>query len=377
MKQLLIFIFLSAAFMSCQGRKGVKEVSNKDTMGVNIIKEARYFSVVERDGYRILEVINPWDTTKLLHRYILVNKEDSLPSDLPDGVVVRTPVERIIAYTAVDIGSLEALKAIESVVGVCESRYILSPYIHQRLNLKQVKDLGSYTKPNIEQLLSSNADLIITSPYNGRDYGLIEKLNIPIAECASYMEKTPLGRCEWIKFYAQFLNKQTFADSLYHDISDKYLTTKSLIEKRTKIRPTILADKRYGQVWFASPGNSYAARLYSDAGANYFWGDTITSGAIPLSFETVFKTAHNADVWIFTYCKPDGFITLNELKSEYSSYAEFSAFKNKRIFGCNSEKVPLYEESPLRPDLLLLDMAKMLHPELFEEHNFVYYKNLE
>lgn len=361
-------------FVSCTGRQ--KAIVN-DQRGENVITDARFFTVVEHDGYRVMEVINPWDTTKLLHRYILVNKSDSLPASLPEGSIIRTPVERIIAYTAIDIGSLTALESQEKVVGVCESKYILSNFIREGVATGSIRDLGSYTKPNIEQLLSSGADLIIASPYSGRDYGLVEKVGIPIAECASYMERTPLGRCEWLKFYAQFVNKQELADSLYDTICEKYNSTVKRIAESATTRPTILPDKRYGQVWYVASGSSYAARLYEAAGATYPWSDVKTDATIPLSFEVVFQKAHDADVWIFGYCKPDGDITLNDLKSEYGSYSAFKAFKNKTIYACNTERIPLYEESPLHPELLLLDIAKMLHPDLFQEHEFVYYKRVE
>lgn len=374
MRQLLS-IFLFAIIVSCGG--GRKAAVESAAMANNTIKDAKLFKVEQCDGYRVMDVTNPWDTTKLLNRYILINKGDSMPLNLPKGVIVRTPVERIVAYTAVDIGSLTALGSHESVVGVCESKYIISDHIRNALKSGKVKDLGSYTKPNIEQLLSSGADLIIASPYSGRDYGLVEKVGIPIAECASYMERTPLGRCEWIKFYAEFLNKQTLADSIYNDICSKYNATSQLIAERAETKPTIIPDKRYGQVWYVASGTSYAARLYEDAGANYPWSDVEKDATIPLSFEEVFSKAHNADVWLFCYFKPDGDITLEDLKNEYSSYSKFKAFTNKTIYACNTEFVPFYEESTLRPDLLLMDIAKMVHPSLFEEHTFVYYKRVE
>lgn len=370
----LISILLFLLFISCSGRSKSEQHTAKEG---NIITEAQLFTVTVHDGYKVLEVINPWEPSKLLRRYILVNKGEPMPDSLPEGVLVRTPVERIIAYTAIDIGSLTALGRERSVVGVCESKYIQSNYIREGLTNGNVKDLGSYTKPNMEQLLASGADLIIASPYSGRDYGLVEKVGIPIAECASYMERTPLGRCEWIKFYAHFLNKEQLADSIYNDICEKYNTTVQLVAERATTHPTIIPEKRYGQVWYVASGDSYAAKLYEAAGATYPWRDVKTDATIPLSFEAVFTKAHDADVWIFGYAKSDGDLTLGELKSEYSSYAEFKAFKNKTIYVCNTERVPLYEESPLRPDLLLLDIAKMLHPSLFEEHEFVYYKRLE
>lgn len=374
---LKIFCLILLLLYSCFGEKKQKNSLNISNSAENIVVNARFLNIYKHDGYRVMEVVDPWDMSKLLRRYILVNKSDTLPLDLPDGELVRTPVERIIAYTSVDIGSLKSLNSLEKVVGVCESKYIISPYIQKSLKNGDVKDLGSYTKPHIEQLLSTNADIIITSPHKGDDYGLVEKLNIPIAECASYMESTPLGRSEWIKFYAQFINKEELADSIYKSVELKYKEVAKYIAENISDRPTILADKRYGQVWYAASGSSYAASLYKDAGASYPWSESVETGSIPLSFEKVFQTAHDAKVWIFTYFKPEGNLTLNELKEEYDSYSAFSAFKNKRVYGCNSKSVPVYEESPLRPDLLLQDLAKMLHPEYFEEYNFTYYKKLK
>lgn len=42
----------------------------------------------------------------------------------------------------------------------------------------------------------------LCSPFeNSGGYGRVEKLNIPIIECADYMETSALGRAEWMRFY--------------------------------------------------------------------------------------------------------------------------------------------------------------------------------
>lgn len=367
---LVITLFL---FGSCVGNNTTRE---RD--GANEIEEARLFTVSQHEGYRVIEVTNPWDTTKLLQRYILVNHSDSLPQSLPQGTVVRTPVSKVVVYTAIDVGAMLALGCEGDIVGVCDAKYIISPYIKERVSSGIIKDLGSYEKPNSEVLVSLNPDLIVTCPYNGKDYGIVEKLSIPLAECVNYMEYTPLARAEWIKFYAHFMNKQSVADSIYNDIVQRYKSTVDMISKKQTSRPKLLPEKRYGQVWYVASGDSYAAHLFNDAGANYLWSDVKSDGAsIPLSFEKLFQTAHDADVWLFGYYKEHGDITLEELKAEYASYAEFEAYKKGNVYACNTGRKTFYEESPLRPDLMLLDVAKMLHPQLFENHEFVFYKKVE
>ena len=41
------------------------------------------------------------------------------------------------------------------------------------------------------------------------------KLNIPIIECADYMETSALGRAEWMRFYGLLFGEAQKADSLF------------------------------------------------------------------------------------------------------------------------------------------------------------------
>lgn len=342
----------------------------------NEVQDAGLLRIAQREGYRVMEITNPWDTTRLLNRYIMVDKNATLPSELPEGIIVRTPVSRVICYTSVDIGAMNTLGALDKLVGVCDADYIVSLEVKEALKNGEVKNLGTYNKPNMEQVLASDADLIIVSPFEGKDYGLVAQLGVPIAECASYLERSPLGRSEWIKFYAEFTADMSSANKLYAEIRENYMNTVSYIAHNAHTKPSILPDKRYGQVWYVASGGSYAAQLYKDAGASYAWADDTSVATIALSFEEVYATCHDADVWVFTYAQPND-MNLTDLKREYDSYALFSAYKNKAIYACNSAKIPFYELSPLHPDKVLSDIAKMLHPELFKDVEFNYYSKLE
>ncbi len=368
-------------FMGCVGSQSANSdgkgsapiITNRE----DIAKDAKLLRIAQYEGYRVMEIINAWDTTRLLRRYILINKDKSIPKNIPNGEVIRTPINRVVAYTAVDIGSLSALNELDKVVGVCEARYIQSPVIQDRLREGKIADLGSYVSPNIEMLLSTQTELIIATPYEGKGHGVIEEVGTPIADCASYLEKNPLARSEWIKFYAEFFEKQNIADTIYSGVKQRYNATVELIKSKVKTNPKILPEKRYGQVWFLAAGDSYSAQLYRAAGGYYPWQEDKSGTTIPLSFEEVYSKAYDADIWIFGYTKPNGELTLKELQAEYDSYSSFKAFKNGGVYACNTEVVPFYEESPLRPDLVLMDIAKMLHPQLFKEHTFVYYKNIK
>lgn len=343
----------------------------------NIIEDATLLRVAYRDDYRVMEVLNPWDSTTLLGRYILVDKDRELPSNLPEGVIVRTPIERVTAFTSVDVGSLSSINELDKVVSVCDADYILSPFIQEGLSSGKITNLGSYTKVDMEKLLVSKSELVIVSPFEGMGYPLIEKMGIPIGQCASYIESSPLGRAEWIKFYGEFFNKGVEASELFLKTKESYKSTVKMIAERKIKSPKIMVDKRYGQTWYVAAGDSYAGQIYRDAGAYYPWKEDKSKTSIALSFEKVYQMCHDADLWFFVYSNSDRDLTLNDLKAEYDSYSKFNSFKKGEVYGCNSGVSSYYEESPLRPDLLLLDYAKMFHPALFEDYQFRYFKKLK
>ena len=186
------------------------------------------------------------------------------------------------------------------------------------------------------------------------------------------MESSPLARAEWIKFFAAFYGKEKLADSIYSAIRARYDKIRK-VAKDVKVKPTIFADKKMGQVWNMPSGNSYMASFFRDAGASYLWEDVKQSGVIPLSFEAVYQRAENADYWLVKYNKPQD-MTYDDLGKEYDGYKMFKAYKNHRVIHCNTNKISYYEKGVMEPDVILADLVKILHSELLPEHKQVYFQ---
>jgi len=96
---IVIAAVLSFLFLAC-GRKG--ESTEKES-GNFPVGYATGFSVHRAAGYTVVEVRDPWDTAKILQRYVLVQAEKELPSEFPQGVLVRTPLKRVVAATSVNL----------------------------------------------------------------------------------------------------------------------------------------------------------------------------------------------------------------------------------------------------------------------------------
>ena len=369
-----LLILLGFAFWMVACTPSGKQTSSKEALSSDRIQYAQGFTVQRFDTYTMVEVRDPWDSTRLLQRYLLVDRTKSVPGGLPKGTIVKVPVKDIVVYTSVHAAIIDQLHEINKVIGVCEPRYMDTPAIQEGIQAGRIADLGEATSPNIEKMIEIGAELVIASPFQNSSYGPVEKIGIPIIEGADYMEAFPLGRTEWIRFYGLLFGKEEMADSIFKETEQAYLSLKNLTVNIDK-RPTVLSEKKFGSSWYIPAGDSYMAHLFEDAGADYMFKDLPGAGSTPLAFETVFDKAIHADIWLVKYNQSSE-MTYNDLRSEYTPYENFDAFKKQRIYTCNTGIVPYYEEFPIHPEYLLKDLIWIFHPELVPGYSPRYFSKM-
>ena len=366
MKQYSLFIHLMLSVLllsACGGRS--KTSSASITEEAIPLRYAENLSLSATEDYTIARLRNPWDTTRILHTYVLVDKEKPLPADLPEGTLVRTPLSKAVVYSSVHCGLLNQIGALKSIGGVCDLKYIKLQEVQDGCRTGSIADVGDGMNPDIEKMIDLHPDAIMLSPFeNSGGYGRVEKLNIPIIECADYMETSALGRAEWTRFYGLLFGRTQQADSLFAEVEKNYQELKALVAPLTS-----------APAWYVPGGKSTSAQLYADAGANYVFAADEHSGSVPLAFETVFDKGQNADFWLIKYNQAID-KTYKELKQDYAPYAGFRAYKERKIYGCNTNKVSLYEDYPFHPDWLLKDLIKIFHPTLLGGYELKYFTKL-
>lgn len=372
---LLSFFILSLFLFASCGKQNKPQHEEKNGLTDYPILYAKGFRVKKMGAYTEAIVANPWDTTKILRKYILVEKGKELPNPMPDGQLVRVPVSRVVSYYTIHCAVFRELDALSVVKGVCESEYINIDDIQRGVRNGSILDLGLASNPNVEKVIALEPEAIFSSPIRGQSYGSVQKTGIPIIETPDYMEATPLAAAEWIRFYSLFLGKEAMADSLFHLVETNYKAVQ-LSMAEAKERPTVFLDLKYGNTWYVSGGNSFMARMLNDAGAHYIWSDDHSTGAMPLSFETVLNKAANADFWLIKYNMPQT-LTYERLAKEMEGYRQFGAFRNRNIFECNTRYKKYYEDLPIHPDYILKDLAAVLHPDLFPGYVPRYYSRMK
>lgn len=366
---LTLLLFLSA----CSGKdKTVSVFISGDTIP---LRYADNLTLVSYPDYTIATLRNPWDTLKTLHTYILVPASQPLPAHLPEGTIVRTPLRKSVIYSSVHCSLMDKLGAAGCIGGVCDLKYIKLPVIQDGYRNGTVTDCGDGMNPDMEKIIDLHPDAILLSPFeNSGGYGRVEKLNIPIIECADYMETSALGRAEWMRFYGLLFGKAAEADSLFARVEADYLRWAGKVAD-IEDKPTVFADLKSGATWYVPGGRSTVGRTFADAGADYVFSDLKNSGSSPLSFETVYEKAKDADIWLIKYNMPED-KTYRDLKNDYAPYVGFRAFRERRVYGCNTGRVPYYEETPFHPEWLLEDLIKIFHPDVAKTEGGRYFRKL-
>lgn len=323
-------------------------------------------------SYVTAEITNPWDTTKLLHRYVLVPSNAEMPGNLPKATVVRTPVTHAVMFSGIHCALICEMGKGKSITGALDVQFISIPQILAGLRDGTITDLGDSKSPNIEKLADIKSDALLVSPFeNSGGYGAVEKLKVPIIECADYMETSALGRAEWIKFYGMLFGCENEAKELFSSIEQNYNSLKAQVAN-VESKPSVLVDMRMSNTWYVPGGESTIAHMISDAGGNYIFADTEQSGSIPLSFESVYEKGENADIWIIKYYHPQDY-TYTTLKDEFTPYSSIKAFKEKKIWGCNTAYSNYFEEVTYHPELALRNFIAIFHPEVLSDGD-KYYK---
>ena len=415
MKKLYILLCgatVALLMAACQG--GKTAAADADAGDTLEMKYAKLLTIVKHgDGeetsdaaegidYQYAEalVANPWKAGTMLHRYILIPKGEEgdktmtmLAKRRSTGArcttdTVRTPVERSAVFIAPHCQLMYELGCQQAIRGVCDLDYINIPDVKKRAALSgntsaqnPIVNCGSSMAPDIERIIALKPEAILLSPFeNSGGYGKLDKLHIPIIEAADYMESSPLGRAEWMKFYGMLFGNEEGksngisgscepkADSLFAKIEKEYLSLKAQAAGYPK-GLSILTERKTGNVWYVPGGQSTIGILLKDANARYIFEDDQHSGSLAMSPEQILAKGKQVDVWAFKYFGGAP-LSQAQLLQEYDGYKALAAFNRGNIYQVDTSTVPYFELTSFHPELLLREFIILAHGERFGKLRF-------
>ncbi|WP_273275092.1 ABC transporter substrate-binding protein [Maribacter polysiphoniae] len=381
MRSTVLLSLIFCLFLSCKEK-------TKDTLPPTLetktipIEYAKGFTIEKTgSGVTIITVSSPWPNAQTNFKYALVPKDKMASITLNKeeyNAIIGVPVNNIVTTSTTHIPSLESLGVIDALKGFPDTQYVSSVKTRELIAAGKIKELGNNESINTEMVIELNPEVIFGFSINNQNkaYETLQRSNIPVVYNGDWTEETPLGKAEWIKFFAPFFQKEQVADSIFKEISDAYNEVKSMA-KNSRNKPTVLSGALYKDVWYLPGGNSWGAMFLKDANVVYPWSTTDQTGSLNLSIESVLAKGIDTDFWI----SPSQFTSYQEMEDANRHYLKFKAFQNKNVYTFAKTKgatggLLYFELGPNRPDLILKDLIHIFHPEILPEHELFFFKPL-
>lgn len=377
MKKHFYFTLITLLFLfnfSCK-KKFIN--GDKNTEPISAIKYAKGFDILNDNGKKKLIIKAAYQNSNEVFEYEIYNKNSTTKNKYLN---INVPIKKIVVTSTTHIPMVELLNEENSIIGFPYSKYISSEKTRTLIDKGNITEIGKESSLNTEILLDLQPELVVGYSVSSADKSLstIQKAGINVIYNGDWLEETPLGRAEWIKFFGILFDKEKQADSIFNIIEANYLDAKNIALKAPK-RPTILSGAIMSKdIWNLPAGKSFVAQFLKDANLNYLWKNSKGKGSLSLSFESVFEKAKNANFWI----TPGYFSSKEQLLQSNQIYAEFNAFKNNNIYTPSNKKgktggVIYYELASTRPDLVLKDIIKITNPDLLPSYKLTFFEKMK
>lgn len=373
----LYFFGIIIFFFSCNEKKDVEKIRNKDLEELIDVKYAKGFSIKKYSNYIVITLNDAWKGENTSYQYVLY--KDKIPEGFNDVLKVKIPITKIACMSLTHIAFIAALEKENTIVAASGINYSHNKKLVNRYKNKEVVEIGSEQSINYELLVEKSPDIVMAygiDQHSLQYLNKFKKMGLNTILNAEYMETSPLGKAEWIKFVAAFYDKLELADSLFNNIENEYLALTSLTDTILN-KPTVFVGMPWNGNWYVAGGKSFQAQLLKDAGADYLWKDNNEKSSVVKSKEVVFNEAYNADFWLNqnNYQSIQAILDYDERLSGFTSVKNTFLYNNSRRlneFGGND----YWESATINPHIVLKDLIEIFHPNLLN-HQLYYYKKLK
>ena len=359
------------------GCVGVYEPSRDYFPDKATVEDAVNFSVTYHRSYKVVSVRDAAGAGPV-ERYVLVQcgaPAPALAGDLAGAKVGTVPISSMYSASPTHLSILVDLRRLDVLTGVSQMKQLVGEEILERANSGQVREFAPLSVIDAELVVSQRPGLFMTGGTASAPLAVIRSAGIPVVKNNDWLEPTALGRAEWLKFVALFLNEERPAQRLYGEVKTRY---KNLSARATAVpddaKPVVMTGRGTRGDFVIAGGRSYVAALIRDAGGRYVWADNAAQGSVTIDLETQLRRAANADIWI----NGGGWQNLGTMVKDEPRYGEFKAYRAKQVWVYERRVTPAggndyWSRSVSHPDVVLADLVKIFHPSLAPEHKFEWY----
>lgn len=341
------------------------------------VDHAENLSIEYANDHQIVTVDEPSPDTEA-ESYVLLRcgaPEPELDGALADAPVIEVPVRSVFSASTTHLSLFTYLEQADVVSGVADGSVVNDEEIREGVDSGDIVDYAGGGALDQELAIAEAPDLLMTGGTEEAEYQTLRDADIPIVANAEWLENSPLGRAEWVKLAAALTGTEEEATELFDEIADDYDAVADQVSDADPV--DVVPGQMFDGAWNVVGGGSYVGRLLADAGGTHPWDDTEETGSIEMDLEEVLAEVQDAEVWISS----EHWETYDDMTADDERYTEFTAFEEDAVWTNNNNVGPggnlYWDEGVLRPDLVLADLATILHPELMDDHEMVYYRSLD
>ena len=341
------------------------------------IDYATNFTVEYDKSYQVLTVIQPTQGGSP-ESYVLVKcgaPTPDLTGDLAGATMVSTPVTSLYSGSTTHLPNLVALDQLDILTGVASKSLISEKEVLDRVAEPGVVEYAAAGSVDAEAVVAGKPDVVITAGTDDPAYAVISAAGVPVLADAEWLENDPLGRAEWIKYFAALTGTEAQAAEAFDAVEQSYT---ALADKVASADPVqVVPGQPYQGTWYVPGGQSFNSRLIADAGGTTAWAGDPSTGSVSTDLESVLAKAGKAPAWLASTT----WTTKAEALAEEPRFAEFAAFQSGNMWNAAKDVTAeggnnYYELGVARPDLVLGDLVAILHPDLMPGHDFAFYLQL-
>ncbi len=270
-------------------------------------------------------------------RYLLVPEGQTAPAGLDaDIAVIQKPLKGFYIATTPAMSLVNALGRLDAVsfCGTEADKWSIEA-IREAVAAGSIQYAGKYKEPDYEMLVAAGTNLAIQSAMIESVPEVVNKfdeLGIPVLIDRGSEESHPLGKVEWVKFYAALTDTDMSVANALFDAQKEVVETLSAGEKIDKSVAIFFITSK-GKLYVRND-DDYVTKMVELAGGTYIFDALENSGtnSTTMEMEAFYAAAKDADYILYMYStggKPE---TLADLVEKNALIEDFAAVKSGNVW---------------------------------------------
>ncbi len=337
------------------------------------LKYAEGFSAdLYEEGYTLITIPNTG-------KYLVADEGTPDFEATDDITIIKKPINDIYLASSSAMDFFRSLDSLDlvSFTSTKASDWSL-PEVKNKIEDGDIVYVGKYNSPDYERLINGGCKLTIENTmiyHNPEAKELLEKLGIPVIVERSSYERHPLGRLEWIKFYAILAGREKEAEAFFKQHLKEL--DKVIDNKEYDKEAVIFFVTGGGYINVKKPGD-YMAKMIELAGGRYALseleeGDATASSSMNISMEDFYINAKDADILIYNSTIDGEIETIEDLIDKDRLFSEFKAVKEGNVW-CS--KKDLFQEAT-RVTQVIKELQLMMSENEADESGFENFHRLK